>query len=228
MEWFSLEFLSALFSIIIINLVLSGDNAIVIGMAARNLPKKQQKQAIFWGAAGAIVIRTAATVFVVWLLKIPGLLLVGGLILIWIAYKLLVEKKGHESVDSAGTTIWSAVRTILLADVVMSLDNVLAIAGAAKGNFFLVVLGLLMSVPIIIWGSNMILKWIERFRAIIFIGAGVLAWTAANMITDEPLIHSWIDESPLLKWGIVILIVAGVMAAGAVKNRKTEATEDAA
>lgn len=227
MEWFSLDFFLSLFSIIIIDLVLAGDNAIVIGMAARNLPKKQQKHAILWGTLGAIVIRTLATVFVVWLLKIPGLLLVGGILLIWIAYQLLVEKKqDHDSVESV-TSIGAAIRTIIIADTVMSLDNVLAVAGAAHGNFILVVLGLLISVPIIIWGSRLFIKLADRFPLIIYLGGGVLAWTAAKMITDEKLLQSWMDE-PLLKWGIIVLIVAGVLTLGTLKNRKTAATEDAA
>lgn len=229
MEWFSLDFFLALFSIVIIDLVLAGDNAIVIGMAARNLPKKQQKQAIFWGTAGAIVIRSTATIFVVWLLEIKGLLLVGGLLLVWIAYKLLVEKKeGNDPKIAVGTTMmWTAIRTIIIADTVMSLDNVLAVAGAAHGNFILVVLGLLISVPIIIWGSRLFIKLADRFPFIIYLGGGVLAWTAAKMITDEKLLQPWMDE-PLLKWGIIVLIVAGVLAAGTMKNRKTAATEDAA
>lgn len=227
MEWFSLDFFLSLFSIIIIDLVLAGDNAIVIGMAARNLPKKQQKHAILWGTLGAIVIRSLATVFVVWLLKIPGLLLVGGILLIWIAYQLLVEKKqDHDSVESV-TSIGAAIRTIIIADTVMSLDNVLAVAGAAHGNFILVVLGLLISVPIIIWGSRLFIKLADRFPLIIYLGGGVLAWTAAKMITDEKLLQSWMDE-PLLKWGITVLIVAGVLTLGTLKNRKTAATEDAA
>lgn len=227
MEWFSLDFFLSLFSIIIIDLVLAGDNAIVIGMAARNLPKKQQKHAILWGTLGAIVIRSLATVFVVWLLKIPGLLLVGGILLIWIAYQLLVEKKqDHDSVESV-TSIGAAIRTIIIADTVMSLDNVLAVAGAAHGNFILVVLGLLISVPIIIWGSRLFIKLADRFPLIIYLGGGVLAWTATKMITDEKLLQSWMDE-PLLKWGIIVLIVAGVLTLGTLKNRKTAATEDAA
>jgi YjbE family integral membrane protein len=141
MELFSPAFWSALMSIIIIDLVLAGDNAIVIGMAARNLPKHFQMRAILWGTAGAIGVRILATVIVVWLLKIPGLLFIGGLLLIWIAYKLLVQKKDHVHVE-AGGNIWGAIRTIVVADAVMGLDNVLAIAGAAHGSVVLVNFGL--------------------------------------------------------------------------------------
>lgn len=133
MELFSMEFLSALLSIIIIDLVLAGDNAIVIGLAARNLPKHQQKKAVIWGTVGAVVIRALATLFVVWLLKVPGLLLIGGILLVWIAYKLLVEEKGHD-VEAVGS-LWEAIRTIIIADALMGLDNVLAVAGAAHGSF---------------------------------------------------------------------------------------------
>ncbi|KLR75335.1 membrane protein, partial [Geobacillus sp. T6] len=180
MDVLSAEFWTALLSIIIIDLLLAGDNAIVIGLAARNLPKHQQKKAVVWGTVGAVVIRALATIFVVWLLKIPGLLLVGGVLLVWIAYKLLVEGKGHDDVE-AGGSLWEAIRTIIIADALMGLDNVLAVAGAAHGSFLLVILGLLISVPIMVWGSTLILKWIERFPIVITIGAGVLAWTAAKM-----------------------------------------------
>lgn len=211
-----MEFATALLSIIIIDLVLAGDNAIVIGLAARNLPKEKQKTVIFWGTVGAIVIRALATLAVVWLLKIPGLLLIGGIILIWIAYKLLVEEKGHDV--KAGKNVWAAIRTIIIADAVMGLDNVLAIAGAAHGSFLLVILGLLISVPIVVWGSTIILKWIERFPIIITIGSGILAWTAAKMIVGEPFLKPYFDND-LLKYGFELLVVAAVIGAGRLKKR---------
>nr|WP_276521837.1 TerC family protein [Geobacillus stearothermophilus] len=206
-------------SIIIIDLVLAGDNAIVIGLAARNLPKHQQKKAIIWGTAGAVVVRALATIFVVWLLKIPGLLLVGGLLLVWIAYKLLVEEKGHDDIE-AGGSLWEAMRTIIIADALMGLDNVLAVAGAAHGSFLLVILGLLISVPIMVWGSTFILKWIERFPIIITIGAGVLAWTAAKMIVGEPFLKEYF-ANPAVKYGFELLVVAAVIVAGTIKKRKS-------
>jgi YjbE family integral membrane protein len=217
MELFSMEFLSALLSIVIIDLVLAGDNAIVIGLAARNLPKHQQKKAVIWGTVGAVVIRALATLFVVWLLKVPGLLLIGGILLVWIAYKLLVEEKGHDV--EAGGSLWEAIRTIIIADALMGLDNVLAVAGAAHGSFLLVILGLLISVPIMVWGSTLILKWIERFPIIITIGAGVLAWTASKMIVDEPFLDQYF-ANPIVKYGFEILVIAGVIAAGTLKKKK--------
>ncbi|AMV09898.1 TerC family protein [Geobacillus sp. G4] len=219
MDLLSVEFWTALLSIVIIDLLLAGDNAIVIGLAARNLPKYQQKKAVVWGTVGAVVIRALATIFVVWLLKIPGLLLVGGVLLVWIAYKLLVEGKGHDDVE-AGGNLWEAIRTIIIADALMGLDNVLAVAGAAHGNFLLVVLGLLISVPIMVWGSTLILKWIERFPIIITIGAGVLAWTAAKMIVDEPFLKAYF-ANPAVKYGFELLVVAAVIVAGTMKKRKS-------
>ncbi|BBW97341.1 TerC family protein [Geobacillus icigianus] len=219
MEWVSPEFWTALLSIIIIDLLLAGDNAIVIGLAARNLPKHQQKKAVVWGTAGAVVIRALATMFVLWLLKIPGLLLVGGVLLVWIAYKLLIEGKSHDDVE-AGGSLWGAIRTIIIADALMGLDNVLAVAGAAHGSFLLVVLGLLISVPIMVWGSTLILKWIERFPIIITIGAGVLAWTAAKMIVGEPFLTEYF-ANPVIKYGFELLVVAAVIAFGTWKKQKT-------
>ncbi|EPY09775.1 MULTISPECIES: TerC family protein [Paenibacillus] len=218
MDFFTPEFWSALMAIVVIDLVLAGDNAIVIGLTARNLPKEQQKKVIFWGTFGAIALRSLLTLAVVWLLKIPGLLLAGGVLLVWIAYKLLVEEKSHD-VGSAGS-LWAAIKTIIIADTVMGLDNVLAVAGAAHGDFILVVLGLLISVPIVVWGSTLIIKWVERFPIIIYIGAGVLAWTAAKMIVDEPLVKGFFTENPVLKWGLIVVIIGGVLAAGRMKKQK--------
>lgn len=226
MEFFSAEFISALISIIIIDLVLAGDNAIVIGMAARNLPKHHQKNAIIWGTVGAIVIRAISTLGVVWLLQIPGLLLVGGFLLMWISYKLLIEEKGHEDIKS-GSNLWEAIRTIIIADTVMGLDNVLAVAGAAHGSFLLVILGLLISIPVVVWGSTIILKWIERFPSIIYIGAGVLAYTAGKMIVDEPFLTGFFDANPILKWGLIVVIIAGILIAGKIKKNAKQ-VKDAA
>lgn len=229
MELFTVEFLYALLSIVIIDLVLAGDNAIVIGMAARNLPKDQQKKIIIWGTVGAIILRALATLAVVWLLKIPGLMLAGGVMLIWIAYKLLTEENNHEV--KASTGFWSAMQTIIVADVVMGLDNVLAVAGAAHGNFVLVVLGLIISIPIVVWGSTLILKWMDRFPSIIYIGAGVLAFTAAKMLTGEKMLSSFFAQSALLEWGLIVTIVAGVLYAGRYKKQsaqKEQSTQNAA
>ncbi|MED2973977.1 TerC family protein [Fictibacillus sp. B-59209] len=216
MDFFTAEFFSALLSIVIIDLVLAGDNAIVIGLAARNLKKEQQKKVIIWGTVGAVIIRALATMAVVWLLKVPGLLLAGGLILIYIAYKLMTEDKDHDI--KAQDSIWTAIRTIIIADAVMGLDNVLAVAGAAHGDFLLVVLGLLISVPIVVWGSTLFLKLIDKFPFIITIGAGILAWTAAKMIVGEPFLKEYFSN-PFIKYGFEILIIAAVVLIGLAKKR---------
>lgn len=218
MEILSPEFLSALFSIIIIDLVLAGDNAIVIGLAARKLPKTQQKKAIIWGTVGAIVIRMIATLTVVWLLKIPGLLLIGGILLVWIAYKLLMDEKGHDI--KAENNLAAAIKTIVIADALMGLDNVIGVAGAANGHFILVVIGLIISVPIMIWGSSIILRLVERFPIIISIGSGILAFTASKMIMEERLWSSFFEHNPLLKWGLSAIIVGGILLIAKIKKRQ--------
>jgi len=219
MELFSSEFFSSLLAIIIMDLVLAGDNAIVIGLAARNVPAEKQKKAIFWGIAGAIIVRALLTIFVVWLLKIPGLLFAGGMLLIWIAFKLLVEDKGHGEMKSEAN-LWGAVKTIIIADAVMGVDNVLAVAGAAHGSVILVVMGLMVSIPIVVWGSTIILKWVERFPVIIYIGAGVLAWTASKMIAEEPFLHGFFEGNDMLKWGLGVIIITAVLLAGKIKKQK--------
>ncbi len=212
-----MEFWTALFSIILIDLVLAGDNAIVIGLAARNVPKADQKKVILWGTVGAIVVRVIMTVLVVQLLNIPGLRLAGGLALIWIAYKLLVEEKKHDI--NAGTRIWAAIRTIIIADTMMGLDNVLAVAGAAHGDMTMVIIGLAISVPIMVWGSTMILKLTERFPIVITIGSAVLAWTAAKMLVEEPLIHDWF-ELGVVKYLFEALVIIAVVGLGMLVKTK--------
>jgi len=222
MELFSPEFFSALLAIIIIDLVLAGDNAIVIALAARNLPPRLRTKAVVWGTAGAIAVRTAMTLIVVWLLKVPGLLLIGGALLVWIAYKLLVQDQSggaHDAEGQAATSFWSAMKTIIVADALMGLDNVLAVAGAAQGSFLLVVLGLLISIPIVIWGSQLILKWVERFPVIVYIGAGVLAWTSVKMMTGEPLVKPFLEQYPYVPWLGYVTVIGGVLSAGYLANR---------
>lgn len=228
MEIFSYDFLTALVAIVIIDLVLAGDNAIVIALAARTLPKDLQKKAIVWGTLGAIGVRVVMTMIVVWLLTVPGLRLIGGVLLIWIAYKLLAsEDHGEDHEVSIGggegvkkTTLWGALRTIIVADTVMGLDNVLGVAGAAKGSFTLVLLGLAISIPIMVWGSTLILKLVERFPAIIYIGAGVLAWTAAAMISHEPKLQAFFETYPWIRYGMYVVIVGGVLGVGYLVNRR--------
>jgi YjbE family integral membrane protein len=210
-------FLTALATIVVIDLVLAGDNAIVIALAARGLPPHLQKRAIVWGAAGAIAVRSAMTAVVVWLLQVPGLMAVGGALLVWIAYKLLrpEDDGGHDNAPVA-TSFWGAMRTIVIADAVMGLDNVLGVAGAAHGSYLLVVLGLLISVPVVVWGSTLVLKLVERYPAIVYLGSGVLCFTAAKMISSEALLKPVFDAQPLLSWliytSIPLVLWAGFLA----------------
>ena len=218
MEILSAEFLTALLSIVVIDLVLAGDNAILIGLAARNLPKDQQKKVILWGALGAILIRIAATLAVVWLLKVPGLMLVGGLLLVIIAYKLLTDEQDHD-VKAAGN-FWAAIRTVIIADALMGLDNVLAIAGASHGNFLLVVLGLLISVPVVMFGSTLIFTCLDRFPIIITIGSAILAWTASKMIVGEAFLKGYF-ENGFIKYGFELIVVVAVLYVARMKKAKS-------
>lgn len=213
------EFISGLLAIIMIDLVLAGDNAILIGLAARKLPKEQQKKVIIWGAVGAIVIRIIATLLVVWLLEVPGLHLIGGLLLVWIAYKLLIDEEEHDV--KPADSMWAAIKTIIIADALMGLDNVLAVAGASHGNFILVVIGLLVSIPVVMYGSTLILKLIERFPFIIIIGAGILGWTAAKMIVAEPFMHDYF-ANPFIKYGFEAIVVIGILFAGISRQKNIE------
>jgi YjbE family integral membrane protein len=217
-----MEFFSALAAIVVIDLVLAGDNAIVIALASRNVPRHRQRQAILWGTAGAIVTRSALTLVVVYLLKIPGLLLAGGAMLVWIAYKLLLPENGDESAGkiTAADSFWGAIRTIVVADMVMGLDNVLAVAGAAQGSFLLVVLGLLISIPIVVWGSTMLLHFVERFPGFVYLGAGVLALTAAKMISTEPLLKELLATYGFVTPVLYAGILGGVLWAGFVQNHR--------
>lgn len=214
MELFSSAWWSALLAIVLIDLVLAGDNAIVIALAARNLPTHLQKRAIVWGTVGAIVVRAAMTIGVVWLLKIPGLMLVGGLGLVWIAYKLLAPAHDGDEHRPQASTFWGAMKTIVVADALMGVDNVLGVAGAAHGAIDLVVIGLLISVPIVVWGSTVVLKLVERFAVITYIGAGVLAYTAAHMVVSEPLLDPVFDPSLPLRVTVYAVTVLGVLLAG--------------
>ncbi len=236
MELFTAPWWSALLAIILIDLVLAGDNAIVIALAARNLPPTLQKKAIVWGTVGAIVVRSAMTVGVVWLLKIPGLMLVGGLGLLWIAYKLLADQGNKDHEGPIASTFWGAMKTIVVADALMGVDNVLGVAGAAHGSFDLVVIGLLVSIPIVVFGSTMVLKLVERFPIIINVGAAVLAFTAAKMIVSEQLLDPIYGGPSALtsetlqtvaQWATYALAVAGVLGGGWLATRRSKSSRNA-
>jgi YjbE family integral membrane protein len=219
MEFLSASWWSALLAIVVIDLVLAGDNAIVIALAARNLPAQLRKKAIVWGTLGAIVVRSLMTIGVVWLLHIPGLMLVGGLGLLWIAYRLVAEDSGGGEHGPVVTTFWGAMRTIVIADALMGIDNVLGVAGAAHGAIDLVIVGLVISVPIVVFGSTLVLKLVERFPVIIQLGAAVLAFTAAKMIVDEPLLDAVFDPYASVRWSTYAVCIAGVLGAGWLVSR---------
>lgn len=208
MELFSAEFLSALIAIILLDFVLAGDNALVIGLAARKVPKNRQNKVILWGTIGAIFVRVAMTLGVYWLLKVPGLMLIGGVALIWIARRLLQpdQESGHSI--TAAASVGAAVRTIIIADTVMGVDNALAIGAMARESVLLIVLGLAITVPIIVWGSRLVLAMVGRFPSIILLAGGVLAWTAAKMVFEEQLLKGLLAHGPALEGMLTVLVFA--------------------
>jgi YjbE family integral membrane protein len=222
MDLFSADVLSGLLTIVLLDLVLAGDNAIVIALAARNLPAHLQKKAIFWGTFGAIGIRVALTAVVIYLLRLPGLMLVGGLVLLPIAWKLLRSEE-HDPGISPAAGFWAAIRTIVVADALMGLDNVLAIAGAAKGHMGLVIVGLAISVPLVVWGSTLILKLIERFPVVVYIGAAAVAWTASRMIAHDNLLQPWFVAHPWATWTLDAMFVGGICGGGWMMQKRRTA-----
>lgn len=181
--------------IIGVNIVLSGDNAVVIALAARSLPRQQQKKAIFWGSAAAVVLRVILTIVAVELLRLPYLKLVGAALLLWIGIRLLLPEDGADENgdNSLSSGFGAAIRTILIADLVMSLDNVIAVAAAAKGSLLLLILGLGISIPLVVFGSTLLLVLMQRYAFIITIGAGLLGWVAGDMAITDPLVKATVD-----------------------------------
>ncbi|SDZ75239.1 integral membrane protein, YjbE family [Thalassobacillus cyri] len=210
MEW---ELIQAILIIIGIDIVLGGDNAIVIALASRNLPERQRNKAIFMGTGLAIIVRVFLTAIALYLLHIPFLRLIGGILLIYIAIKLLTEEEEEPDIKASDSLI-SAVKTIVFADIVMGFDNVLAIAGASHDNILLVAMGLLVSVPIIIWGSKLILKLMEHFPSLVYIGAGILAYTAAEMILEERRLRPFFEQYDSLHYMMPIVIIFLVISWG--------------
>ncbi|WP_082234643.1 TerC family protein [Halobacillus massiliensis] len=219
MNW---DLLEPVLIIISIDIILGGDNAVVIALASRNLPKKQRNKAIFIGTGLAVICRILLTLIALYLLHIPFLRLVGGLLLLYIAIKLLLDEGESHNIKS-GDSLFTAIRTIVFADIVMGFDNVLAIAGASHGNMTLVILGLLVSVPIIIWGSRIILTLMEKFSILVYIGAGILAFTAAEMMLEDPHVKELsYSIAPLLP-AIPLLFVLFTVTIGYIYNRQAEA-----
>ncbi len=230
-----------LLKIIGVNIVLSGDNAVVIALAARSLPARQQKQAVIWGSGAAIVMRVILTLFAVALLSLPWLKIVGSVLLFWIGVKLLIPEDGDEEIE-ASDKLLSAIKTILVADLVMSLDNVIAVAAAAGGSVMLLILGLGISIPLVIFGATLLLKLMERFPIIITIGGALIGWVAGEMLVADQALQGWlsglgvqyVNDKPMLgRWslemlsgavGVVIVVAVGTLLA----RRKNGAAEPAA
>ena len=219
MDILSVQGLLAMLQIIVIDILLAGDNAIVIGMAARNLPAHLQKKAIFWGTAGAIILRLVmAFLFVEALNNIPALRLVGGILLLWIGYKLVVDDDSEHNIE-AKDNLRAAIMTIVIADGIMGIDNVIGVVGAASGNMTLVAVGMLITVPIIIYGSTLFVKVIERFPIILYVGGGILAWVGAAMSVEDKLIsHTVAPYALLIKIGAVIFVVGASLLAKKLKK----------
>jgi YjbE family integral membrane protein len=220
MEIAASDFFSGLLAIILLDLVLAGDNAIVIAMAASRLPKALQRKAVFWGTFGAVAVRFALTAVVVYLLELPGLMLVGGLLLLPIAWKLLRNDVGDDPHVKVANTFWSALRTIIIADALMGMDNVLAIAGASKGHLGLVIIGLLISVPLVVWGSTLILKLIERFPIIMYVGAAAIAFTAGRMFAHDHWLRPWFAAHGWAQYVLDVVLVVGICGGGWLAQRR--------
>ncbi len=221
MSFTSPEFWIALLQIIGINIVLSGDNAVVIALAARGLPAKQQARAVAWGSAAAVVMRIVLTIVAVQLLLLPYLKLVGAVLLLWIAVKLLVPGKESEGHGRASSSLAAAVRTILLADLVMSLDNVIAVAAAAKGSTVLLIVGLAISIPLVVFASRLLLTLMDRVPVIITLGAALLGWVAGEMAVTDPVAKGWVDAQAAALYDAASAVVPGFLhyaasAAGAI------------
>ena len=227
-------FFLALLQIIGINIILSGDNAVVIALACRSLPAKQQKIGVLLGAGAAVVLRIIFTIFIVYLLAIPFLKLAGGLLLLWIGYQLMTEEEADESDIAASSHLLGAVRTILIADAVMSLDNVIAVAAAAKGSITLLVLGLLISIPLVVYGATLMIVLIKRFPFIVTLGAALIGYIGGEVIVTDPAIEPWVNAhahwlhyvAPLL--GVVLVVDIGKLRAPAKVHEPHSVAEAAA
>ncbi len=235
-------FWTGLMAIIWVNIILSGDNAVVIALAALSLPKHQQGKAIFWGAGAAVVLRIVLTIIAVEMLKLPYLKLVGGLLLFWIAFKLLMPEDGDANVESSDNLI-QAIKIILIADLVMSLDNVVAVAAVAKGSMLLLVLGLAISIPLVIFGATILMKLMERYPIIVVIGAALIGSVAGELLVTDPVVVDWVHASmpwmeihvPLfgeISWaqiaGAVLVVILGKWLAARAEKAETKVVDLAA
>ncbi len=217
----STEWWLGLAEIILVNIVLSGDNAVVIAMACRNLRPEQQKKAIFWGTFGAVGLRLVLTFVAVWLLRIPMVEALGGLLLLYIAVKLLMDEE-EEEIDKGGLSIGQAVKTIVVADVVMSLDNVVAVAGVANGDWLLIGIGLGVSIPLIVWCSQLLTNLMKQFPIIVVLGAGLLGYTSGEMIISDEVVQRWVKPwLSGLHYVVPIVFAAGILIVGVLKLKQS-------
>jgi YjbE family integral membrane protein len=223
-EW---EFILSWLKIIVIDLTLAGDNAVVIAMAVRTLPRRQQRQGVFWGAMGAVVLRVALTFVASQILQLPFLQLVGGVLLIWVAFKLLRQDSGGEANVRHGTTLLEAIRIIIIADLIMSTDNILAIAGASAGSFFLLLFGLGLSIPIVVMGAVFIATLMNRYGWIVYVGAGILGEVSGKMMLDDGFVKGSLGETPkVVEWVVRIGLAALIVLIGMVLSRRSQAVRD--
>jgi YjbE family integral membrane protein len=215
-EFGSAQFWLAGLEIIVINILLSGDNAVVIALACRNLPKAQRRLGIFWGVVGAVVLRVILTFFAVKLLLLPYVQLIGAALLVWIGIKLVAEDEGEGEEIEASDRLIAAIKTVIVADLVMSLDNVIGVAAAAKGSFLLLVFGLVISIPLVVVGAQLIMKLIERFPWLVIAGGGLLGYIAGEIAVADTAVKPWIDESmPSLHYvapaaGVLVVVAVGL------------------
>lgn len=231
-DFLTAHFWVAVGQIILIDILLGGDNAVVIALACRQLPKAQRTKGIVWGTVGAIVLRVILIAFALTLLKVPFLKLVGGLLLLWIGVKLIApdDEDGHDNIQGSDK-LWGAVKTIIVADLVMSIDNVIAIAGAAQGageehQLALVIFGLVVSIPIIVWGSQLVLKLMDRFPVIIVLGGMLLGWIAGGMIQSDPGLEDYLPQTDAWQYGMSIAGALLVLAIGQLMKARSPAAAD--
>lgn len=217
-----MQFWTAVMQIIAIDIVLSGDNAVVIALACRNLSPDLRRKGVFWGVFGAIGLRLVLTVFAALLLDLPWLKLLGGVLLLWIGVKLILPEQAEGHDISASDNLWGAVRTIIVADFVMSVDNVIAVAGASHGSLFLLIFGLAVSIPLIVWSSQLIMKVMERYPVVVVLGAALLGWVAGGMIAADPVSAPLVGGLPAAKYVLSALGAAGVVATGQLIARRRQ------
>ncbi len=227
-EFLSGDFFVGLFLVLVTNIILSGDNAVVIAMAARTLEGRQRRQAIVWGSVGAVALRLVFALVVTYLLAVPFLQAVGGLLLFWIAWKLIHDDHDdQEGKVRGGTSAWDAIRIIIVADAVMSLDNVIALVGAAQGDFLLLAIGITTTIPLVVFGSALLAFLLDRFPALVYAGAGLLVYVAVEMFFQDIVLHEYLRPLASVEWILADVAVAVFLAAAWVEARRTGKTEQA-